>query len=177
MTFNNKLGFFVHLEDDKKKKKMTWEQYGKQACPVWCVRDLGCGRLEGEHRTMKQTCHFDYGGKTLWQTYIHAAGTLLWLVGGRRLINKALKLQELNLTLKHISILIWTLWVSVCFLVEALWLVTRAQICLEGLKYPLLRCFSLIGTQNGIYLRARDILVVNVSKAQLNQPEPCPLSR
>lgn len=38
----------------------------KQAYPVWCTRGFDCS--EGEHRLLKQTCHFDYEDKFLCQT-------------------------------------------------------------------------------------------------------------
>lgn len=62
---------------------------------------------------MKQTRHFDYGDGFLWQIYVYRAALL---GGGTRLINKPLKL--------HAGIL----KPNVCFPVEVLCSVTRAQI-------------------------------------------------
>lgn len=134
-----------------------WKEYMKQACPVWCTHDFDC--LEGEHRLLKQTCHFDYGDKFLCQ----AACCIGCTVSGTWGINKTPQLQTGILESKLTQWNTFLFKSAVGFLVEALWLVTGAQIYLEALKYPFLRCFPVIEQGHTVYLRATDILFWNIS--------------
>lgn len=141
MTFNNKLHFCpftcarVTIKTEclqMKNEYVTgiYETGVSSEAHLWLWFDC----LQGEHRLMKQSCHFDYGYMFLWQTYIYCSShwrlcqhTTLG-VGGRQSINKTDEAagrhtQIQSDPLKNIFILIK----RACFLVEALWLVTRGQ--------------------------------------------------